>query len=70
MQKKNEAKIKEFVQEFLDETNWDKYDQMINYNYTTELHVYTDWDGTVRCSVFDVDNGRRIKNYWTELNLN
>ena len=66
---KNETKIKEFVHEFLDETRWDKYDQMINYNRNTALHVYTDWDGTVRCSVFDVDNGRRVKNYWTEVEL-
>jgi len=66
---KNETKIKNFVHEFLNETQWDKYDQMINYNQNTALHVYTDWDGTVRCSVFDVDNGRRVKHYWTEIAL-
>lgn len=66
---KKESKIKSFVHEFLNETQWDKYDQMINYNQHTALHVYTDWDGTIRCSVFDVDNGRRVKNYWTEIAL-
>lgn len=66
---KKESKIKSFVYDFINETNWDKYDQMINYNHDTALHVYTDWDGRVRCSVFDVDNGRMVKHYWTEVEL-
>ena len=64
-----EINIKEFVQEFLSETEWEQYDQLINYQDDTAIHVYTDWDGEVKCSVFDVDNGRLIPTHWIELEL-
>ena len=64
-----ETNIKEFVQEFLNETEWQRYDHIINYQNDTAIHVYTDWDGEVKCSVFDVDNGRLIPTHWTEVEL-
>jgi len=61
--------IKEFVQEFINDTQWKQYDNVINYEDDTYIHVYTDWDGEVKCSVFDVDDGHLIPTHWTELEL-